>query len=148
MADFLKAREVLQSHLPLIEDDTLEYFEGIISDPDTGGDLEAIKESLAPLLEANGFADGLEAAEELCVQICTELNSQGIRQIEVGGGKGHGGNDTVLLEKTMNLGATRVSEKEQAAIDSMWGFDKIRSKKNDTIETTDPGTLARAHGHK
>ena len=132
-------KEILENHLAGIEEETLEYFEGIVSDADMGGDFDAIKESLAPLLEAYGFAECIEAAEELCAKICQQVNSQGIKQIQiqVDGDKNSSSDEPVLLDKTMSLGATHVSAKEQAAIDSMWGFDKIRSKKNDIIETTE-----------
>lgn len=48
--------------------------------------------------------------------------------------------EPTLLDNVINLkenSKMKISEAEQAAIDTIWGFDKIRQKKNDVIEITD-----------
>jgi ATP-binding cassette subfamily F protein 3 len=48
-----------------------------------------------------------------------------------------------LLEKSILLSEktkTQLSDAEQAIIDDIWGFDKIRDKRNDVMETGDAGS--------
>jgi ATP-binding cassette, subfamily F, member 3 len=110
-----------------IDTDTLDYFQDVISD---STDESAIRESLIPLLEANGIED----AEALCSKLCDRLQVKKAESTMF---------DTVLLSSCIQLSQvakTQISEAEQAQIDAQWGFDKIRAKKNEVIEMTEAGS--------
>ena len=133
MGDSVEIRSILCEVFEGIEEDTLEYFEGIVCDQGTI-DEDSIKESLAPLIEAYGFSESLEAAEITCGEICGRLRGLGMK-VDSSDSNPH--NQSVLLSKTISLGDTHVSVAEQAAIDKMWGFDKIRLKKNEVIDVSE-----------
>ena len=132
-----KIRSVIERHLVGIDEDTLDYFQGIVADQEGLVDELSIKESLGPLIEAYGFASSLEHAETICKDICSSLQDLGMKVTS--------GNapESVLLTKCIQLSHVtklQISETDQASIDTLWGFDKIRDKKNDIIETTEAGS--------
>jgi ATP-binding cassette subfamily F protein 3 len=121
-----------------IDNDTLDYFQSIILDAGTL-DEESIKEMLVPFIESYGFATSNAEAESLCVTLCENLRSMGLSN------KGNVSYDDVpkLLEKSVVLGEVTnsvFSESEKRAIEKMWGFDTIRSKKNSVMESTEAGS--------
>jgi hypothetical protein len=122
-----------------IDSDTLDYFRSVVSDQGKI-DEAAVKESLAPLLEAHELAATLEDAESLCVKLCDLLRDLGL---DVKTANSSSVFDTVLLSSCIQLSQVtkaQISDAEQAAIDSQWGFDKIRAKRNDVIETSEAGS--------
>jgi len=136
---------ILTELLPGIDQDTIEYFYSLINETDVINNETVIKETLVPFIESYGIADSEAGAELICSQIFKRLSSI-MESSNSGGGKKTGYDDVHLLDKMITLSvATQntFSETEKAALDSMWGFEKIRSKKNDVMESTESGSSAR-----
>lgn len=133
----MSIRTVLESVLPDVDTDTLEYFEGIISE-NNNMDESSMNETLGPFLESYGIANNESSSRKICSQICTMLQSAGMNR-EANAKD----DDPVMFDKAVNfsnMSKTLISDTEQAAIDSLWGFDKIRVKKNETFEVTEAGS--------
>jgi ATP-binding cassette, subfamily F, member 3 len=129
-------REVLASVLTSADDDTLEYFEGMISSDD-GMDETTMYETLPGFIVGYGIADSEEDAIALVKEICDNLKNIGIKNED------RTAADPKLLDGVINIkekSKNMISESEQASIDTMWGFDKIRQKKNEVIEMTEAGS--------
>ena len=137
-------RSVLSSHS--IDDDTIEYLSSIVFDitestasAKKSNYLRAFVETLTPFLESYNVDN--------TASVCKELN-------RLLGGADNSNNNTCnskdvddvanetaddlpkLLDKSVILGEKTknyISESEKNSIDTLWGFDKIREKKNDTI---------------
>lgn len=136
---------ILTENLPGIDQDTIEYFYSLINETDVINNESIIKETLVPFIESYGIADSEENAGLICSQIFKCLSSL-IMNSSGGGKKTSSGDEVQLLDKMINLSVTTqntFSQTEQAALDSMWGFEKIRSKKNDVMESTESGSSAR-----
>jgi len=141
-------RPVLESVLKGIDEDTLSYFIGMLVD-ETGDKLqlqseESLIESFAPFIEANGLADDSSKAEALCKEIYEKLSGQSSNSGKVVSAKADSYYDAPqLLEKVVRVGdlaKTQISESEQQTIDTLWGFDKVRSKRNEVMEMTEAGS--------
>jgi hypothetical protein len=132
-------KALLTELLPGIDEDTCDYFQGMIVDTNAASDPKLLKESLGPFLESYGFADSDAAVDQKCNEICQQLQKRGMSGTTV-----HDVDAAPkLLDKVMILGSAMnktFSESEQAAIDALWGFDSIRDKKNETIELTESGS--------
>lgn len=129
-------RDVLARVLTSADDDTLDYFEGMISS-DEGMDETTMFEILPNFIISYGIADDEENAASLVKSICDNLRNIGIKNED------RAATDPKLLDSIINIkekSKTMISETEQASIDTMWGFDKIRQKKNDVIEMTEAGS--------
>lgn len=137
-------RKTLTSILPGIDEDVLDYFQSMILDCD----LDDLTESLAPFIESYGFADDIEKAEIICNELCKKLKDFSSEITK--DNKNHKkmtdaeySSAPKLLDKAIQLSETtknQISEHEQASIDTMWGFDKIRDGRNQTIEMTEAGS--------
>jgi ATP-binding cassette subfamily F protein 3 len=84
-----------------------------------------------------GLAADLSSAEIVCSQLWRRLQSSGAvteaRAVD---------EEPQVLGKAVtfsDISKTQISDKEQEAMDKMWGFDKIRGKVNDTIELNEAG---------
>lgn len=129
----MSIRQVLEEVLVGLDDDALEYFEGMIGE---GMDDESIRDTLSPFIESYGLASDDEGLSILISRLCSRLREIGVKEQDIDKGP-------CLLGTSINLGEkskSMISETEQVAIDTMWGFDKIRQKKNDTIELTEAGS--------
>jgi ATP-binding cassette subfamily F protein 3 len=141
-------KKLLRDCLVGIDDDTADYFQGVIGDSLTGDynqDVEVMKENLGPFLESYGFVDSDTAAEQKCREICQKLQANGLSSSSAtnNSSKKYENDAPKLLDKVVVLSAameSTFSETEQAAIDALWGFDSIRDKKNETIELTESGS--------
>eukprot|EP01041_Mallomonas_annulata_P005273 gene5273-10553_t len=126
-------RTSLEELLPGIDNDALEYFESMVVDGDKV-DVENLKETLAPFIESFGLASDISGAEAICDELCVRLKSLGMKNdqsvVE----------STVVLDKMISFSKSNLSEAEQATVDTLWGFDKIREKRNDTLEVTEAGS--------
>lgn len=134
-----RVRAVLQSNLPDVDESTLEYFESMLLDMGAI-DKEVITETLAPFIESYGLASDLEEAEKMCRTICNELKTNaGMQEQDSGTDK----DAPQLLEKAIvmaDLKNTDLTEAEKATIDTLWGFDKVRNKRNTLMETSAIGS--------
>jgi ATP-binding cassette subfamily F protein 3 len=121
-------KAALAKYCPGIDDDALEYFTAIVLD--TG-----IQE-LIPFLESYSFAANSDEAEDLCGKIDRMVNGSNSalhKHVAI--------NDGVkILDSTIKLQTTLLSADEQARVDTLWGFDKIRDKRNETIELNEAGS--------
>lgn len=134
---------ILIESLPGLDEDTTEYFSSILVDGSCLNDETTIKESLVPFLESYGFAADEFSANELCSQLISKIKSSGINH----GSKSSSNPDEVqLLNKVMSLSSvsnSAFSETEKAALDTLWGFDQIRNKRNETMESTEDAGSSR-----
>lgn len=118
------------------DEDALEYFKSMIVDNgliDEG----SITETLGPFLESYGLANDTKEAEILCAELCKRLRGIGLEDQKTID------RSPKLLEKAVqfsDLAKSQISEAEQAAIDAMWGFDKIREKRNSVFEMSEAGS--------
>ena len=137
-------RKVLTELLTGIDDDALDYFQSMITDAESI-DEDGLQENLAPFVESYGLASDLSEANKICSELCVRLRGMGMEDSAGGGtgGNGGGGEQSLLLEKSIMLSDItncQISESEQATIDTLWGFDSIRNKRNATIEMTEAGS--------
>ena len=141
--DTSKVRSVLGALLPEIDESTLDYFESMVMDSTTI-DREGLKETMAPFFESYGLATDLQHAESLCDQLCDQLRDMGMKENTVSNRrKDEDALTPQLLHKAVVLSAvanSQLSEAEQAAVDSLWGFENVRKKRNDVMEVTEAGS--------
>lgn len=121
---------VLAAQLPQLDEETLDYFCNIISDHDDWGD------TIASFLISYAIAEDDRQAYTICEQLKQNLNQRGLGSTE---NASHNLGECVLLDKVVSLGGG-MSADEQARVDSMWGFDKIREKLNTTLEVNESGS--------
>ena len=139
--DAQKVRTALSGLLKDIDDSTLDYFESMIVDAGSV-DREELKENMAPFFESYGLATDLANAESICDQICDQLRDMGIREES----KGKVADDAYtpqLLNKSVVLSTvanSQLNEAEKAAVESLWGFENVRKKRNDVMEVTEAGS--------
>ena len=103
------------------DDDALEYFKSMIVDNGLI-DEETITDTLGPFLESYGLANDTAEAEVVCAELCKRLRGLGLKDDK------NEDKAPKLLDKSVqfsDLAKQQISEAEQAAIDTMWGFDKI-----------------------
>jgi ATP-binding cassette subfamily F protein 3 len=135
-------RITLTSILPGIDEDVLDYFQSMILDCD----LADLTESLAPFIESYGLADDIEKAEIICDELCNklkDLSTNITKDNKIQMTDAEYSSTPKLLDKAIQLSEStkkQISEHEQASIDTMWGFDKIREGRNQTIEMTEAGS--------
>ena len=133
--------KALLEKLPGLASDTdaLDYFKSLILDNGLL-DEESISETLAPFIESYGLAEDTAEAESICSDLCKRLRSLS------GMGDAKAAKSTTkddgpkLLDKAIvfsDLAKNQISDAEQASIDTMWGFDKIRKARNEQFEATD-----------
>jgi ATP-binding cassette, subfamily F, member 3 len=125
-------RNVLSDVLVGLDSEALDYFEGMISDNGIQDD-ESMEETFGPFIESYGLAEDEEKAKLIVKDLCHRLRNLGIADKE-------DVNAVTLLDNIVSISErskTMISETERAALDSMWGFDKIRGKVNEVIEISD-----------
>ena len=118
------------------DEDALDYFKSMIVDNGLI-DEESITETLGPFLESYGLASDTAQAEVVCAELCKRLRGLGLKDDK------NEDKSPKLLEKSVqfsDLAKQQISESEQQAIDSMWGFDKIREKRNTVFEMSEAGS--------
>jgi ATP-binding cassette, subfamily F, member 3 len=118
------------------DEDALDYFKSMIVDNGLI-DEESITETLGPFLESYGLASDAAQAEVVCDELCKRLRGLGLKDDK------NEDKSPKLLEKSVqfsDLAKQQISESEQQAIDSMWGFDKIREKRNTVFEMSEAGS--------
>ena len=118
------------------DDDALEYFKSMIVDNGLI-DEETITDTLGPFLESYGLANDTAEAEVVCAELCKRLRGLGLKDDK------NEDKAPKLLDKSVqfsDLAKQQISEAEQAAIDTMWGFDKIREKRNSVFEMSEAGS--------
>jgi hypothetical protein len=120
-------RRVLGDLLNGIDEDTAEYFTGMIME--SGGvDEETLTETLAPFLESYGISETEEDASILCSTLCKNLKEVGM---ESKSKSSYQADAPTKLEMVSKLGTSLLSESEQNVIDNtMWGLDSIRKRTN------------------
>lgn len=133
----LNVRGVLQSVLQGIDEDTLEYFTSMLEDADYQIDKESLHETLAPFIESYGLAEDSDRAVAMCDEICDQLRAMGVKDDD----KSNRAEDAPqLLEKAVKLNDvanSTLSEAEQAQVEKMWGFEAVRKKRNDIMQTSE-----------
>lgn len=132
-------KEVLTSLLEGIDTDALDYFTSMVLDNGAVKE-EELTESLAPFIESYGLVEDSAGAEKVCHELCKRLRSMGMQEDD---GEGGASTTTALLDKPFVLAEVtrgQISEADQETIDTLWGFDTIRNKRNETIEMTEAGS--------
>jgi ATP-binding cassette, subfamily F, member 3 len=125
-------RKVLGDVLVGLDSEALDYFEGMINDTGIQDD-ESMEETFGPFIESYGLAENEEKAKLIVKDLCNRLRNIGIEDKE-------DVNGVTLLDNMVSMSErskTMISETERAALDNMWGFDKIRGKVNEVIEISD-----------
>ena len=135
---------ILRELLPGVDEDGLEYFTGMVADSsDQTIDESALTEQLSPFIESYGLAESPEAAAAICRELCTRLRSIGMKD---GGGSSSQSAPSaaeLMLDKPLVLAemtSSLFNKDEKDTIDTLWGFDTIRQKRNETIEMTEAGS--------
>lgn len=127
-------KAILFALFPKINDDNdvLEYFLSMFKESNEILNEEYLIENVAPFLESYDLSsDPIES----CKQLCKRLNDIGVKQKI---------DDTPkLLEKSIILSEMNknlLSTTDSETIDTLWGFEAIRKKKNDVFEATEAGS--------
>ena len=124
-----------------IDEDAVDYFVGMIIE--TGVDASSLQTTLGPFVESYAGVSEGESIERVELLI-SELKKLGIgnENSKVNDYKGGDDAPTELLAKPTQLTDTLLSEAEIAEMNkTAWGFDSIRAKKNETINTDENGDL-------
>ncbi|RYG69756.1 hypothetical protein EON64_01955 [archaeon] len=125
MADI---KDIIQKHLIGVDDDTLEYFESMI----TSGSVkdQELRETLAPFIESYGLAASSEEADDLSAKIVNEMRDAGI----LGDKPEENDSSPRLLEKSVLLANaldSMMSAEDRANVEAMWGLENVRKKRNE-----------------
>ena len=127
-----------------IDENILEYFVSILQESDARVDEEYLTEHLAPFIESYGLVPEDSTSEQICGTLSSKLASAfGLGADALKSLSLQVDDMPKLLEKSIQLSElskTLLSENEQATVDNLWGFNKIRNKKNDVFEAIDPGS--------
>jgi hypothetical protein len=136
-------RAVLVDTFPAgIDDSILEYFLSILHEGDAKPDEEYLIENIAPFIESYGLVPEGDSIEGVCKKLSSALTAITLKtsQSNERGNSHNDSDEPQLLKKSIQLSDVAkniLSEHEQAAVNQMWGFDKIRTKRNDTFEPTE-----------
>lgn len=120
-------RLAVEKYVLGIDGDTVEYLLDIIIQNGVD-DKRMLAEVVIPFIE--GYAADTEDAERIYDELFAHLQETGLS----------GAATESVTEPTIlghALESIDISAEEQQAIDKMWGFDKIRNKRNETIEISD-----------
>ena len=85
------------------------------------------------------MTDGEDDAKRICGNLITQMKDSGTLTEPTGQ------YSSQLLSVAVNLDRSLLSETEQATVETMWGFDKIRKLKNTEIEMTEGGCVPCIH---
>lgn len=132
-------RGVLVDLLKGIDGDALDYFTGMVVDNETVDEAE-LTEMLAPFIESYGLAESSDAAVSVCHELCQRLRGVGLKDSS---SSASSATTTELLDKPVVLSEvtkSQINKSDQDTIDTLWGFDTIRQKRNDTMEMTEAGS--------
>jgi len=124
-------RSAIENCIHGIDSDTIEYLESLIMECGIK-DKDQLAETVVPFIE--GFVSGDDSAEniyEVFYGQLQELNAPQEDEAAVKGAAAVGLLDKPVYAKTM------LSSEDQAACDTLWGFDSIREKRNTTMEITE-----------
>jgi hypothetical protein len=128
-----KITSLISEFFPELDTETIAYFASLLSDRSIATSLVSLTETLQPFIESYG----IDNADIICEKIYNKLDST----INNTNTSSNTDNDTpILLEKTIQLSEMNkllISNEEQASLDTLWGFDKIREKRNDVFEATE-----------
>lgn len=142
MSKFTEAnvRVILSQVIPKINSDEsiMEYFLSMLINNDETITNDYLIDNIAPFIESYGLLPdhGEESIEDICLQLWNRLNDSGLAEIS----HTETSNEPRLLEKSVvisELAKTQISATEQETIDALWGFQKIRAKRNDTFEASE-----------
>jgi ATP-binding cassette subfamily F protein 3 len=132
---------VLKEVLPDLDEEMTTYFTGIIQDQGIK-DPEAFIDMLTPFIESYGLVEEdskYSSANAVCIDLIIKLKSLGFET----SGPAAVSEELHLLDKTKSFSSmskSLISESEKELSDKLWGFDKIRNKRNETIELNDAGS--------
>lgn len=131
---------VLVDILPAINEDesVLEYFVGMLMDNSSIYDESYLQENVAPFIESYGLNSSDLSIDDICKQLCHSLKV--ISGNETDRTSSQDDDTPKLLDKAVILSEVaknQISASEQETIDTLWGFQKIRAKRNDTFEATE-----------
>jgi ATP-binding cassette, subfamily F, member 3 len=140
MSSFTEAevKGILSQVIPKISSDEsiMEYFLSMLINNDEAISQDYLIENVAPFIESYGLLpdNGEETVEDICMQLWSRLNANGLTEST------RKNDEPKLLEKAVvisELAKTEITSKEQETIDAMWGFQKIRAKRNETFEASE-----------
>ena len=137
--DVAEVERVVREVFPEVDDDLSAYFASIVADQGCR-DRDAVTSALSPFIESYGLipgTHGFASAEDACSTLLDRLQSLGL------GTAVAYDEELQLLEKTQTfheMSKGLISESEQRLTDTLWGFDKIRGKRNEIIEVNEAGS--------
>ena len=133
---------VIDKILVGIDEDAVDYFVGMIIE--TGVlDSATLQSTLGPFVESYAGVSEDESLEKVEL-LCSELRRLGMEDTQSHGDDIQGSDEapTELLARPTQLTDTLLSKAEIAEMNkTAWGFDGIRAKKNETINTDENGDL-------
>ena len=124
-------KDILEEVLVGLDKDTIDYFSSLVFDGDSLNDEATIKETLVPFIESYGLVEDEQGAILKCDELIQKLKAIGITN------NNNHFEEVHVLDKAINFNTTKLafSETERAALDTMWGFDSIRNKRNEVIDS-------------
>ena len=125
-------KEILEEVLVGLDKDTIDYFSSLVFDGDSLNDEATIKDTLVPFIESYGLVEDGQGAILKCDELIEKLKAIGITN-----NNNNHFEEVHVLDKAINFNTTKLafSETERAALDTMWGFDSIRNKRNEVIDS-------------
>ena len=122
----IEVKNAITNVLPEIEKDvdTFEYLCTIVSENDSIENESDFTDLVLPFIESYGLDD----CNTLCSTLFRDLKTIGLYKTDT-----TMTNDIRLLDKAVSLSTITVNSEQ---IDKFWGFEAIRNKRNDTMETS------------
>ena len=134
----VKASEVgalLRKEIPQFDEDTHEYFTGLICDINAV-DEQALREYLLPFLEAYEICADKSGENMVVNNVLSGLRDMGLEDAN------EEETEATILDKVivMDRKLAGAKNEQKAALEAMWGFEKVRNLRNELIESTEAGS--------
>ena len=120
---------LLQKLVPAFDSETKDYFTTLIVDIGAV-DEQQIREYLVPFIEA--YDEVTEDAESVCQSVCAGLRDIGLEDVQEE-------EEVQVLDKVivMDKSLKGARDQQKAALETLWGLEKVRDLRNDNIESTE-----------
>ena len=142
MVQEFEVRSSLEKHLKL-DGETLDYLESYLIDQKSDFLEDEVNEIIISFLEAHGLLNNLNEGKNICNELCNELRDLGFQELDKN--EGLGGlainkprvlDNVIVLNEVLN----ETESQDKKAMETLWGVDKVRKLRNDTIEVNDAGS--------
>jgi len=133
-----RVKSILSDVIPSINEDesVMEYFLSMLVDNPEVTSTSYLSENIAPFIESYGLIHDNTSADVICNKLCEKF-----KELMVGAVSSVVSDDSPkLLDKAIILSEVvknQLSATEQETTDTLWGFQKIRAKRNETFEATE-----------